>query len=74
MIGLLHTVGLFQMVDASVGTDSDNFYRSTKTKKVQIDPKKKKPLLTASASTGTGTDLGKSSMQFTAKLSRVKAN
>jgi len=45
------------MVDASVGTNSDDFYRSTKSRKVQIDAKKKS-LLTTSASTGTGTDLG----------------
>lgn len=43
------------MVDAGVGTISDEFYRSTVSKKVQINKKKKKM---ATLSTGTGTNTG----------------
>ena len=43
------------MVDASVGTDSDKFYRSKKTTKVQADLKKKQ---VKTSSTSVGTDPG----------------
>lgn len=42
------------MVDASVGTDSDKFYRSKKSVKVEVDLKKKENK-TSSVSAGTDT-------------------